>query len=220
MIIKIDLKIFLFAIIYLITKQIKIYAILMVFAFIHEMGHLIIGLLLGFKPMSINITPYGLQIEFKIYCEEYNKKVKKGNILCVKRAIIALAGPITNLVLVLLFIILPLENIEFNNTIIYSNILIGLFNLIPIYPLDGGRILKELLHIYLGLKRAQKYTNRMANATVIILTAISSVAILYLKNIAIVIIIAYMWYLVVTENNKYNLIQNLYKKYKEKTLCM
>ena len=73
--IKIDLKIFLFAIIYLITKQIKIYAILMLFAFIHEIGHLIIGILLGFKPMSINITPYGLQIEFKIHCEEYNDNI-------------------------------------------------------------------------------------------------------------------------------------------------
>ena len=49
----------------------------MLFAFIHEIGHLIIGILLGFKPMSINITPYGLQIEFKIHCEEYNKKIRK-----------------------------------------------------------------------------------------------------------------------------------------------
>ena len=30
---------------------------------------------------------------------------------------------------------------------VYSNILILLFNLLPIYPLDGGRILKYILHI-------------------------------------------------------------------------
>lgn len=204
--IKIDLKIFLFAIIYLITKQIKIYAILMLLAFIHEIGHLIIGILLGFKPMSINITPYGLQIEFKIHCEEYNKKIRRGTALCVKRAIIALAGPITNLIMIILSTILPLKNTEFNQNIIYSNILIGIFNLIPIYPMDGGRILKEVLHIYLGLEKARKYTNKIANATVIILTAISSVAILYLKNIAIVIIIGYMWYLVVMENKRYELL--------------
>ena len=81
-----------------------------------------------------------------------------------------------------------------------------IFNLIPIYPMDGGRILKEVLHIYLGLEKARKYTNKIANATVIILTAISSVAILYLKNIAIVIIIGYMWYLVVMENKRYELL--------------
>ena len=96
--IKIDLKIFLFALIYIIT--IKIYAILMLFAFVHELGHLIIGMLLGFKPISINITPYGLQIEFKVLCEEYNRKVNKGTILCIKRAIIALAGPLTNIAII------------------------------------------------------------------------------------------------------------------------
>ena len=156
--------------------------------------------------MSINITPYGLQIEFKIHCEEYNKKIRRGTALCVKRAIIALAGPITNLIMIILSTILPLKNTEFNQNIIYSNILIGIFNLIPIYPMDGGRILKEVLHIYLGLEKARKYTNKIANATVIILTAISSVAILYLKNIAIVIIIGYMWYLVVMENKRYELL--------------
>ena len=39
--IKIDLKIFLFLLIFVITRQIKIYAILMLFAFVHELGHLI-----------------------------------------------------------------------------------------------------------------------------------------------------------------------------------
>ena len=46
--IKIDLKIFLFALIYIITKQIKIFAIFMLFAFVHVLVHLIIGMLLGF----------------------------------------------------------------------------------------------------------------------------------------------------------------------------
>ena len=110
--IKIDLKIFLFALIYIITKQIKIYAILMLFAFVHELGHLIIGMLLGFKPISINITPYGLQIEFKVLCEEYNRKVNKGTILCVKRAIIALAGPLTNIAIIFFTLLITKGNME------------------------------------------------------------------------------------------------------------
>ena len=40
---KIDLKIFLFAILFYFTKQIQIYAILKIFALIHELGHLIAG---------------------------------------------------------------------------------------------------------------------------------------------------------------------------------
>lgn len=42
--IKIDLKIFLFAILFYLTKQIEMYATIMVFAIVHELGHLICGL--------------------------------------------------------------------------------------------------------------------------------------------------------------------------------
>ena len=207
--IKIDLKIFLFALIYIITKQIKIYAILMLFAFVHELGHLIIGMLLGFK--SINITPYGLQIEFKVLCEEYNRKVNKGTILCVKRAIIALAGPLTNIAIIFFTLLITKGNMEKSLIIIYSNALIGIFNFIPIYPLDGGRIIKEILHIKFGLQKSRDYINKISNITVVILTAISSIVILYIHNIAILIIITYLWYLVVLENQKYKLQKNTIK---------
>ena len=40
--IKIDLKIFLFIILFWLTSQIKIYAVLMIFALIHELGHLLV----------------------------------------------------------------------------------------------------------------------------------------------------------------------------------
>ena len=55
--ITIDLKIFLFALIFVITNQIKFYAILMIYAVIHELGHLVCGLILKLKPESFNITP-------------------------------------------------------------------------------------------------------------------------------------------------------------------
>ncbi len=40
--IKIDLKIFLFVILFWLTSQIELYAVLMIFALIHELGHLVI----------------------------------------------------------------------------------------------------------------------------------------------------------------------------------
>ena len=40
------------------------------------------------------------------------------------------------------------------------------------------------------------------------LTAISSIVILYIHNIAILIVITYLWYLVVLENKKYKLQKN------------
>lgn len=75
--IKINLKIFLFFIIFIITKQIKIYAIIMLFALIHELGHLAMGIVLGFKPESISIIPTGFSIKFKADSTNYNTEIKK-----------------------------------------------------------------------------------------------------------------------------------------------
>ena len=41
MIFRLDLKIFVFLIIFFFTSQIKIYAIMMLFCIIHELGHLL-----------------------------------------------------------------------------------------------------------------------------------------------------------------------------------
>ena len=194
--IKIDLTIL------CITSQIEIYLLLMLFALIHELGHLVVGLLFGFKMQEIRITPFGMKIEFKPKYEEYNQKVGKANRLAIKKAIIAAAGPMTNFIIISLMILVAKINPEFlveNNTyinyvtIIYSNFLIGMFNLIPIYPLDGGRIIKEILHIIFGLNKSYKYTYILTKITIVTLTVISSIAILYIQNISILIILAYLW---------------------------
>lgn len=44
--IKIDLKIFLFALIFLLMKKIEMYALIMMFALIHEFGHIIMAIIL------------------------------------------------------------------------------------------------------------------------------------------------------------------------------
>ena len=98
---KIDLKIFIFLIIFLLTRQIEVYATIMFFAIIHELGHLLAGVLLGMKPEKMEIKPYGISISFKILYDDYNKKIKQGNLLEIKKIIVALAGPITNAIIVL-----------------------------------------------------------------------------------------------------------------------
>ena len=203
--ITIDLKIFLFAIIFIITKQIEFYAILMAYAIIHELGHLLCGVFLRLKPETFSITPFGLQISFKPEISLYNSKVKNGTRICVKKMLLAFAGPLTNILISIVLLFIQMDQ-NLKQIMIYSNILVAVFNLIPIYPLDGGRILKGVIRKkFEDNIKADTIVNKISNILVIILTAVSSILILYLKNISVLFVIIYLWILVIKENKRFNL---------------
>ena len=189
---RIDLKIFLFLILFYFTKQIETYVIIIVFAIIHELGHLMAGLIMGMKPEKIELMPYGISISFKLKPKDYNKKILKANLLEIKKILVAIPGPFTNLLIIIFATHLKIELFS-NLIIIYANLLLILFNLVPIYPLDGGRILKGILHIFLGKRKAERYTNSISFIILIILTFIASIGIYYMENISIFVITIFLW---------------------------
>lgn len=207
---RIDLKIFLFVILFYLTKQIEIYAMIMFFAIIHELGHLLAGLLLGMKPEKVEIMPYGVSIAFKLLPNDYNKKIKRGSKLEIKKILVALAGPITNVIII--FILLQMNiNVVGALMILYSNLLLILFNLLPIYPLDGGRILKNVLHIFIGKMKAAKYCNYISFITLILLTFVSSIAVFQTENIAIFLIVFILWGIFIKEDIIYMKKNRIYR---------
>ena len=98
--IQIDLKIFLIIFIFILTNQIQIYMLIMLFALIHELGHMLAGLLLKLRPEKIKIIPVGVSIAFRLKPEDFNQKIGKANILEVKKILIAIAGPLTNIIII------------------------------------------------------------------------------------------------------------------------
>ena len=204
--IKLNLNIFLFVILFIITNQIEIYTLVMIFALIHELAHLICGVLLGFETDTLRIMPLGFSIEFKIKVQDYNKKIMNSNMLSVKKILVAAAGPLSNLFMIMVGIFFNI-NINF----IYANFLILIFNLLPIYPLDGGRILKNSLKILYGNRKANKYDNIIMNIFVILLTIFCSILILFIHNISIVLIMLVLWWMTIKENIKYNTYNKIYQ---------
>ena len=209
--IKINLSLFILIVLFYFTNQLEMYAILMLFVIIHELGHLIVGILLGLRPNKLELMPLGVSISFGLDTKEYNYKIGKGNLLSVKKIIIALAGPITNIIIALIYIITDANSFGIQREyIIYSNLLISIFNLLPIYPLDGGRICKKILHIFCGLRKSIDYTNAISKMSIILLTAICSIMILYIKNVAVLLILGYLWIIFLRENKKYKMKKNIY----------
>lgn len=180
--VRIDLKILIFFIIFYFTNQLRIYLIIMFFCVLHEIGHLLVGLTLKMKPEKIDIMPFGLSISFY---KQFDKNK-------IKDIIVALAGPVASFALAILCANIDLVCIT-KQEAVYSNLLILLFNLIPLYPLDGGRVLKGILEMKFGVEKACTYIHKISYITIILITIVSSIGVFYLKNIAIFLICIFLW---------------------------
>lgn len=211
---KIDIKIFIFLIVFYITGQLWLYAIILSFAVIHELGHLVTGILVGMKPTKMELNPYGVSISFSINANDYNKKILKANLLEIKKIIVASAGPITNLIIILITDKLNL-GIFTEITIMYANLLLIIFNLLPIYPLDGGRILKSLLYIFTEKKKSEIYTNIISFCTLLGISVIGVGLTFKSQNIAIIFIIIILWIMYIKEYVYYKNKKKIYKLMKK-----
>jgi stage IV sporulation protein FB len=202
--IKIDLTILIFLVVFYFTKQLDLYILILLFAFLHECSHILFGKILGFKLRRIELMPFGFFCKLKPNIDDYNKKVLNSNMVELKKIFVAISGPLSNIAIIFFTLIIHrIYGIEKYNIIVYSNFLIFLFNFIPIYPLDGGRVVKSFWKILYGNSKAYQLIDSFSRYMIIMFTVICSFLILYLKNILIIFVLAYLWHLVIEEHKNY-----------------
>lgn len=131
---------------FLINNNLLSFFLFIFVVFSHEFGHYIVAKKLGYKLDTFIITPFGACLNYKERAFENRDEV-----------LIALAGPIVNLsvslILVSLWWIVP-QCYGYTYEIVNQSLLLGLFNLLPCYPLDGGRVFCGLLSKNLERKKA------------------------------------------------------------------
>lgn len=124
-----------------------------VFVFLHELMHYLAARILGFSGFDIEILPIGAVLKVKDLDEASAEE----------DLIISLAGPVFNLLLAAIFYALfILFNIHYLYLIYKSNLALGIFNLIPAFPLDGGRVLRDILSIKTIYRKANEISIRVS----------------------------------------------------------
>lgn len=122
---------------------------------LHELGHIFAASCFGIRTGGVTLFPFGGVASLSRPARSATEEV-----------VVALAGPAVNVVLAALAAlpIVLLGPVQPFMTLLAVNVGLALFNLIPAYPMDGGRVLRGGLWSWLGELRATRIAARAGQA--------------------------------------------------------
>jgi Zn-dependent protease len=140
---------------------------------LHELGHALMARWFGIGTESITLYPIGGVARL------HRMSDKPFEEICI-----ALAGPAVNLVLALLLAPLAIATFgpatipdvgisRFVFELLRANVMLLLFNLLPCFPMDGGRVLRALLAWWKGQLRATEIAVRVGLVTAFFIACLS-----------------------------------------------
>lgn len=146
--------------------------------FVHEVGHALMAKRMRLPLERIHLFLFGGMAE-----------LKRRPVIPRQELLIALAGPAASFLFafVSLAIAMSLPN-GFDELylifqyVFYMNLLLGAFNLLPIFPLDGGRALRAILwRRHILFHRASLMTLRVSAIVIIFLFIVTGLSAIFLK---------------------------------------
>src|SRR5690625_2267923 len=123
--------------------------IILLIVLLHELGHYLMAQFFNWRINRIMLWIFGGVME----TDEHGSKPFREEFL------VTIAGPVQHLFIYLLLYMNSLEGIHLVSTpivdlVFYYNTLILIFNLLPIWPLDGGKILFLILSKFIPFRKA------------------------------------------------------------------
>jgi Zn-dependent protease/predicted transcriptional regulator len=145
---------------------------------LHELGHSLQALKYGVKVRDITLMPMGGLAQMEEIPEDPNKELR-----------IAIAGPLVNFGIAAILIgigalldtraLLSIEELQaslgsmsWSGLLAYlasANLMLGLFNLVPAFPMDGGRVLRALLAKKLDHAKATRIAAQVGQGLALLL---------------------------------------------------
>ena len=128
---------------------------------LHEFGHILIARRFGVKTPEVILSPIGGIANMEKMPENP-----------VEELLVAIAGPLVNVVIVLALMAgfgLSLTDLPYDNfdkaplaqQLLLVNVSLVAFNLVPAFPMDGGRVLRAVLTMFMGPRPATALATRI-----------------------------------------------------------
>lgn len=168
----------------LITGFFKEFSYIMIIILVHELGHILTSMHFKWKIEKIIILPFG---GLTLFNEKINKPLKE-------EFIIAISGPLMQL---LIFSFLK------NTLILKYHYFLLLFNLLPIIPLDGSKIINLLCNYLMPFKLCHKLTIAISLVTIILFSFIKF-------NLVTLIVLIFLIYKIINEVQNH---KNIFNKF-------
>lgn len=131
---------------------------------IHELGHSYVAESKGYKLKRIVLMPYGAIVRGDLSEMTYQEEV-----------VIALAGPFLSLFIAVFFVsfwwLVP-DFYPYTELCVLANLTIATINLLPSYPLDGGRVLLATLSCFMKRKKAVKISKLIGVLSAVLIFAL------------------------------------------------
>lgn len=129
-------------------------------AIVHELGHVTAAMLMGGRVEALTLSAAGAELRF----------VYSAVLSYSGECLVALAGPAVNL---MAGVPLYLSGLFFPAMITLG---LGVFNLLPVLPLDGGRVLSDLVAVRFGLDHAERTLAVSTGVVVGLLAGLGAIA--------------------------------------------
>lgn len=182
-----------FAVLAILTASFIPFIIIFILIIIHELGHFLMAKILNVEVKKIYLYPLGGISKFFLPL----------NSSFLKEFLILIAGPISQeIAKILLLFLLPKEK----EIILMYHYGILLFNLLPVYPLDGGKLIHLIFSVFLPYRKSFQISI-FISYIIIAIYLFLNIRILKINNISI---ITFLIYKVYSEQNKINY---LYEKF-------
>lgn len=139
--------------------------------FLHEMGHAIAAKYFKIPTLDITLLPIGGLARMG----EFPRSP-------VAELVVAIAGPLVNvaIALVLLFgLSIQASFARLDETgvvslgpmeqLLIANIALAVFNMLPSFPMDGGRVLRSILAMFMSYSMATRYAARIGQSMAVVM---------------------------------------------------